>query len=111
MKSKHPVRDHDEVKIPNGLFVEPYSVVAGQVTSPTLLMPDGTTKRKLRYVRILLTQAANVTFKDGKGNQVTALPLLASVEYRFLVTEITVVSAGAVYIIHDGEIDLTQDLA
>lgn len=110
MKSTAPIRDHDEVKIPNGKFFEAYTVTPGRITSPSLKANDGTARR-LQYARVQLTADANLTFKDWAGNQVTALPLKGGVEYHFLVTEITVVSAGAVYIIHDGEIDLTQDQA
>jgi len=110
LKSKAPIRDHDEVKIPNGKYVELYSPAAGPIASPSLLMPDGTTKRKLQPVRFILSADANVTFKDGSGNAVSAMPLKGGVEYKFLASEISVVSTGNVYIIHDGEIDQTQDL-
>lgn len=103
MKSKAPVRDHDEVKIPNGRYFEPYTPIAGQIISPVL-------GKKLAWAKMHLSVASTVTFKDGAGNQVTLFPLQAG-KQDFLVTEITAVTAGVVAIVHDGELELTQDLA
>ncbi len=89
---------------------KPTPPAAGRITSGILKAADGT-PRKLQYARIMVSANSNVTFKDYGGSISATVPLLAGVEYHFLVTEVTAASAGTVYLIHDGEIDETQDLA
>lgn len=80
---------------PYGKWVELYTPVVGRVSSPSKQnMP-------LEFARMLLTADANVTFRDYAGILCSAVPLKQG-EHFFPVTEISVVSAGSVYIIHDG---------
>jgi len=80
---------------PYGKFVEPYTPVVGRVNSPSQKnMP-------LEFARMLLTADANVTFVDYAGNVCSLVPLKQG-EHFFPVTEVRSVSAGSVYLIHDG---------
>lgn len=101
MKSKNPTRDQDQLIIPEGYYVEPYTPATGQIVSSAL-------SKKLKYAKMVLSEDANVTFKSAKGNQVTAFPLSKGPQ-SFLVSEISVVSAGSVLIVHDGIIDTGDD--
>lgn len=93
MKAKSR-RQHDSIVIPEGFFFEPYEPAATPIVSPS-------TGDTLQYVKMCLSEDANVTFRDSRGNLVTAFPL-AKGERSFLVSQIITVSAGTVAIIHDG---------
>ena len=97
MKSTNLKRHRDALFIPEGQYFEVYTPAAGKIISPSL-------DKVLKYAKFCLSEDANVTFKDARGNSVAAFPL-AKGEHSFLVTEISVVSAGSVAIIHDGELD------
>jgi hypothetical protein len=88
-------REHDSLAIPEGWFVELYVPAAGRITSTEL---GG---KKLAYAKMILSEDANVTFKSASGGQVTAFPLSKG-PVPFLVSEISVVSAGTVLIAHNG---------
>lgn len=100
MTAKNP-RSQSEVKIPNGSYFEPYTPVAGPIISPAL-------NKKLRYACFYLSADAAVTFKDGKGNAVAAYPFSKG-RHDILVTEVTVVSAGILALVHDGQIMTTEE--
>lgn len=99
MKSKNRVkRDPDQLTIPEGRYQELYSPAPGRITSTAL---NG---KKLKYAKMILSEDANVTWKDAKTNQVTTFPLAKGGQF-FLVSEIIAVSAGTVLIVHDGEVE------
>jgi hypothetical protein len=84
-----------------GVFCEVYTPAAGRIVSPSLA-------KKLEYAKFILTQDANVSFKDAQGNAATTIALLKG-RHDFLVSEISAVSAGSVLIIHDGIVTRAQD--
>lgn len=108
MKSTAPKRSHDEIKIPNGRYFEACTPAVGPIVTNRILDKEGQ-PRQLRYAKIQVSVDANVTFRDGGGGQANAVPLKAGIKYDFLVTEVSVVSVGTLYLIHDGEIVLTKD--
>lgn len=97
MKSQTPNRQHDSLIVPEGFYVETYTPAAGKIKSPLL-------NKYLKYAKIILSEDANVTFKSTYGNSISAFPL-AKGSHPFLVSEVSVVSAGTVLIIHDGILD------
>jgi len=97
MNGKNLKRNRDALFIPEGQYFELYSPAAGKIISPVL-------DKALKYAKFCLSEDANVTFKDARGNAVSAFPLSKG-EHSFLVTEISVVSAGTIAIIHDGELE------
>jgi hypothetical protein len=91
----------------NGYFQEPYTPIVGRVRSASLAQANGGIAPKLEACWFILSAAANVTFKDYAGNQVTAFGLPQGI-YPFPVQEISVVSTGSVLIVHDGLICQTE---
>ena len=87
-------RDIDQIHVPEGYYFEAYTPATGRISSTSL-------GKKLQYAKMYLSQDANVTFRDYAGNAVVAFPLKAGAQ-PFLVTEVSVVSAGSVALIHDG---------
>lgn len=94
MKARASKRQHDKFFIPEGYFAEPYEPVAGPVVSPS-------SGDELEFVKIILSEDANVTFRNCAGVVVDAFPL-AKGAVPFLVKEVHSVSAGDVLIVHDG---------
>lgn len=76
-----------------GKFTEAYTPKSGRISSPSLY-------KELRWAKMLLTADADVTYKDESGISKTVS--LSKGEHPFFVTEISAVSTGTVYIIHDG---------
>jgi hypothetical protein len=103
-------RDQDALKVPEGRYFEPYTPAVGRISSTSL---GG---KKLQYAKMYLSADANVTFRDEAGNAIVAFPLLKGPQ-PFLVTEVSVVSAGSVALMHDGQVwsndtslkDMTSD--
>jgi hypothetical protein len=94
MKANSITREPNELKVPEGFYVEPYTPIAGRIKSPSL-------NKFLQYAKFILSADANVTFRDHAGNLNTAMALKAGPQI-FLASEITAVSAGTVTIVHDG---------
>lgn len=83
-----------------GLYKELYTPVANQRITSTQL--GG---KFLRYCKLLLTTAANVTYRTVGGSLVTTEAIPINTVYDVLITEIHSCSAGTPYIIHDGALD------
>lgn len=101
MKSNNLLRQRNALIIPEGFYQEPYTPIVGRIVSPVL-------NKKLKYAKMILSADADVTFRDAMGNAVSTFALSKGPQ-PFLVSEISAVSAGSVLIVHDGEIDTTED--
>lgn len=103
MKARNRKRQHDGLFIPEGYFAELYTPTVGPVVSPS----SGDT---LEFVKMILSEDANVTFRNCAGVIVSAFPL-AKGPVPFLVKEIHTISAGTVLIVHDGvKASTTQEM-
>lgn len=94
-------RIKDSLKIEDGKYFELYTPASGRIVSPAL-------GKRLKYAKIYLSADANVTFKDEAGGSSSTVAL-AKGRHDFMVTEISVVSTGSVYIIHDGVLSTAHD--
>lgn len=94
MQERSITRNSDSFIIPEGFFFELYTPASGRILSPSL-------NKRLQLAKMFITADANVTFKDAAGTASATVPLKAGFQ-PFLVSEISVVSTGSVYIIHDG---------
>jgi hypothetical protein len=93
MKANPNSRNPDQLIIPEGFFREPYTPAVGRIKSPSL-------NKYLQYAKIILSEDANVTYRDYAGNQNTEAMKAGAQPTVF--SEVSVVSAGTVTIVHDG---------
>ncbi len=91
----------------DGSFIEAYTPVVGRITT-TKVSPQGVAQF-LEGAKFIITADANVTFRDYAGNAVVAMPWKAGVIFPCTVTEISVLSTGSLYIIHDGVLSFAQN--
>lgn len=85
----------------NGKFNERYTPSSVRIFSQAL-------QKTLEYAEMLLTADAVVTYVDYRGTLCSNVALKQG-RYNFLVREIRSVSAGEVYIVHDGQISTSRD--
>jgi hypothetical protein len=85
-----------------GNNIEQYTPASGRIKSANLKNSSGAALILAR-ARFMVTSNANITFKDYTGGPSVVLAVLAGVEYQFAVSEISALSAGNVFILHDGE--------
>ena len=85
-----------------GNIIEQYTPAAGRIKSSGLKNSSGAALILAR-ARFMVTQAANITIRDYTGGPSIVMAVLAGVEYQFAVSEISALSAGNVFILHDGE--------
>lgn len=93
MLSKSAKRQHDSIAIPEGLYIEPYTPVAGPIISPSL-------NQVVAYVKIHATDEGTITGKDSRGNLISDFPI-AKGSNVYLFSEIHSAST-VIWIIHDG---------
>lgn len=92
-----------------GDIIEQYTPAAGKIKS-SLLKNSAGNALILTRARFIVSANANITFKDSHMSPSVTMAVLAGVEYNFAVSEISVLSTGNVFIIHDGEADLNQQV-
>lgn len=93
MKANPFTRNPDQLLIPEGIYRELYTPIAGRIKSPSL-------NKYLQFAKIALSADATVVYKDHAGNQTTEA--LKAGPQSSLFSEVISVSVGTVTIIHDG---------
>ncbi len=104
MKSKSALRQIDELKIPEGFYVEPYTPKIGRITSASL-------GKELSIAKLHLNADATITGKDSMGNDFSGMACNKG-QLPFPVTEISSTGGVSCYILHDGVVyrTLTEDM-
>lgn len=96
MKKHFSRVDTQALYIPEGLYNEAYTPAPGPVVSPKL-------GKIIPIFKIHLSDDCNVTGKSAAGNTVTSQAHKAG-PCPYLWSQITSVSSGSVWIIHDGNV-------
>lgn len=95
------VNNHADLKIPEGIYQETYTPVAGRIKSAVLSNPTNNNAFYLRYAKMILSADATCSWVDAMGNPVNGFALSKGPQ-PFLIRELSTTGGIAVVIVHDG---------